>query len=181
MSRPAIDAGHAEVVARVTAFLGELGIRWGLPAEPCRIHGYLYLSAKPVDASEIADALALDHKTLQEALAWLKDFRLAERVGGSKWQTNGDPWELLLRALEERQRREVGPALALLRDCQRTVRATEGGVLRRQIGKLIELAQDFEAIGSQARRLSPAALRRMIGVGGRAARFLDRALGRSNT
>jgi DNA-binding transcriptional regulator GbsR (MarR family) len=171
-----------EAARRLVDFLGELGPRWGLPEEACRVHGYLYLSARPVDESELAEALALDAAATSVALAWLADYRLAARLGQAAWRTDSDPWELMMRALEQRRRREIGPALEILRTSYRTTAAEPGAspVVARQIGKLLMLAEDLAAIDVQAQRLSPAALRRMIGLGGRAARFMDRALGQGS-
>ena len=167
-----------ESVERVVDFLGEVGARWGLPAQACRVHGYAYLMAKPVTTAEIRDALQLSDKDLDDTLAWLADYRLIERVRDGVWRTEADPWELMVRALEERQRREVGPAIELLRECRREVQA-EGGrnlTVATQIGKLLRLVEDLAAIGRQTQRLPPAAMRQMIGLGGLAARVLDRTL-----
>jgi hypothetical protein len=73
-------------------------------------------------------------------------------------------------ALEHRRARELPPALALLR----ASRAESAGdpVLARQIGKLLDLVEDVAAIDAQARRLSPAMLRSLLGVGGRVARMI---------
>jgi hypothetical protein len=46
-----------------------------------------------------------------------------------------------------------------------------------QIGKLLTLAEDLTAIDTQMSRLSPRALRQVVGLGGRAARFIDRTFG----
>jgi DNA-binding transcriptional ArsR family regulator len=128
----------------------------------------------------LRDALELDDIALKDALAWLADYRLVERDRTGAWRTDSDPWELMMRALEQRRQREIAPALDLLRDCQRAALA-EGGrdrAVASQIGKLLALAEDLAAIDMQARRLSPRALRQMIGIGGRAARFMDRTFGR---
>ena len=125
------------------------------------------LSADPASSlSEIA-----------EALTWLTDFRLVTRADGS-WRTNTDPWELLLRGLEERRRREIDPALDLLRGCQSEMAAdaAEGKTASTQIAKMIALVEDLAAIDVQARRLSPQTLRRLVGLGGRVGRLINRTL-----
>jgi DNA-binding transcriptional regulator GbsR (MarR family) len=164
---------------RLIDFLGELGPRWGLPAQPCRVHGYLYLVARPVAEAELGALLELDDAALREALAWLIDYRLVERDGSGAWMTASDPWDLMMRALEERRRRELTPVLDLLRECQSAALADRGHdrAVVLQIAKLLSLVEDLAAIDMQARRLSPKALRQMIGIGGRAARFLDRTWG----
>lgn len=137
----------------------------------------LYLSAGPVPEEEIRRELALSTAIVQEALAWLGDYRLVERLSGNTWRTGADPWELMMRALDERRRREAGPALELLRLCQDEAADERDPVARAQIGKLLALVEDLAALDGQARHLSPHTLRRMIGIGGRAARFLDRTFG----
>jgi DNA-binding transcriptional regulator GbsR (MarR family) len=166
-------------VDRLIAFLGDLGPRWGLPAEPCCVHGYLYLHARPVSEQEICTALNLDRSAVESALAWLCDYRLVEGTSGGEWRTDSDPWELMVRALDQRRQREAGPALDILRACRSEAAADRDHdpVIYRQIHKLLALAEDLSALDQHARRLSPKTLRQMVGIGGRAARFLDRTFG----
>lgn len=165
---------------RIVDFLGDVGARWGLPANACRVHGYVYLAARPVTAAEIRKALDLHDETLDEALVWLTEYRLIERTNSNTWSTDNDPWELMIRALEERQRREVGPALELLRECHSDALSERGQqrTVAAQIGKLLRLVEDLAAISRQAQRLSPATVRHMVGIGGLAARVFDRTFGR---
>jgi DNA-binding transcriptional regulator GbsR (MarR family) len=164
------DSSANAARARLIAWLGELGPRWGLPADACRVHGHLYLAAMPASESELADSLAMEESAVREALAWLEEQRLVEPIPPSGWATGSDPWELVTRALEQRRARELSPALDLLR-ASRAEAAAEP-VLARQIGRLLDLVEDIAAIDAQAHRLSPAALRTLIGVGGRVSRFL---------
>jgi len=89
-----------QAMRRLIDYLSELGPRWGLPAAACRVHGYLYLVARPVAEAEFRDALEPDDIALKEALAWLADYRLVERDRAAAWRTDSDPWELMMRALE---------------------------------------------------------------------------------
>jgi DNA-binding transcriptional regulator GbsR (MarR family) len=162
---------------RLIDFLGELGPRWGLPAEPCRVHGYLYLTARPIETQQITRALGMSAAAVESALQWLVEYRLVERDASGAWRTQSDPWELMMRALEERRQRELGPALALLRECQGNASGETDRVATLQIGKLVALVEDLAAIDMQARRLSPQMLRQMIGVGGIAARVIGRTFG----
>jgi DNA-binding transcriptional regulator GbsR (MarR family) len=172
---------QSPALERVIGYLAELGTRWGLPAEACRVHGYLYLVARPVAETELTEALKLSETALGHVLAWLADYRLVQRGRDGAWRTGSDPWDLMMRALQERQRREVGPALDVLRDCRHAALAEAGPsrAVAGQIGKLVRLVEDIAAINKQAERLPPTAIRQMVGLGGMAARFLDRTfLGR---
>ena len=97
-------AGKSRATERVVDFLGDLGSRWGLPAQACRVHGYLYLSARPFAEAELSAKLNLSESALCEALAWLAEYRLIERTRSDTWRTDSDPWGLMMRALEERRR-----------------------------------------------------------------------------
>lgn len=163
-----------EAVGRLVDWLGEVGARWGLPAEACRIHGWLYLNGRAATASELAAATGHGPDQTEGALEWLADHGLAEPDGDNFWRTGDDPWELVMRALERRRDRELGPALSLLRQ---TRGETSDPALRERIARLLRLVEDIEALDAQARRFSSSTLRRLIGVGGTAARTFDRLLG----
>jgi DNA-binding transcriptional regulator GbsR (MarR family) len=175
-----MGAALPQAMCRLIDFLGELGPRWGLPEEACRLHGYLYLRARPATEGELCKVLGLDRTAVEIAVSWLADYRLIEPAQGAGWQTKSDPWELMVNVLDERRRREAGPALETLRECRRIAVAENprDAVLSRQIGKLLALAEDLVAIDAQARRLSPGTLRQIVEIGGRTARFIDRAFGK---
>lgn len=166
-------------VQRFVDYFGGLGSRWGLPAEACRVHAYLYLVAKPVPEEDIATVLSLEAEQLNNSLAFLVDYRMVNRLGSGRWRTSGDPWDMLLRGLEQRRRRELPSALSLLRECHRDALAEPAATqsVAGQIGKMIELVEDLAAIDAQAKRLSPQIVRGLVGILGRAARIMDRALG----
>lgn len=161
---------------RLLGYLAELGPRWGLPAVPCRVHGFLYLEARAVGEAELLEAVEIDPPALESALKWLTDYRLVERTPAGLWKTDSDPWSLMLQALEERRKREIGPALDLLRQCRDGVIAErkDGRRVSAQIEKLLALLEDLVAIDIQASRLSPNSLGRLVRLGGRAARFVER-------
>ncbi len=158
---------------------GEIGPRWGLPAQACRAHAFLYVQARPCSEPDIAAALGLDESALKEALAFLIDHRMIATAGPGLWRTSTDPWHALFDGLEARRQRELPPALARLRQCQTQAR-TEGGASRLaalQIAKMLRLVEDLAAIDQQAQRFSPQTLRGLLTMSGRAARFMERALG----
>lgn len=169
----------APAVQSFVEYFGALGPRWGLDADACRVHAFLYLLGRPASDREIAPALGLDEAHLGEALSYLAGYRMVDQTGPSLWQTGGDPWDMLLSGLEERRRREIGPALTTLRDCHRAAlddSASDRSISLR-IGKLLTLVEDLAALDNQARRLSPQFVRGIVGISGRAARLVDRAFG----
>ena len=170
-------ASLTPAMRRFVDFFGGLGPRWGLQADPCRVHAYLYLVARPTAEADIAGALGVDGEAVAAALAYLDRWRMVGRAGSALWQVCGDPWDMLMSGLEERRRDEIDPALSTLRDCRaEALRDRDPGVGRR-ISAVLDLVEDLAAIDTQARRLSPRFMRQVVGLSGRAARFMDRAFG----
>jgi DNA-binding transcriptional regulator GbsR (MarR family) len=160
-------------------YFGALGPRWGLRGDACRVHAFLYLLGRPASESDIGSALAIDAAVCADTLSYLLGYRMVERIGTALWRTGGDPWDMLVSGLEERRRREIGPALAVLRGCHRQALddAANDRLVSARIGKLLELVEDLAVLDSQARRLPPQLLRGLVGLSGRAARLVDRAFG----
>ena len=147
----------------------------GLPADACRVHGWLYLTGRAATAAELAAAVRLPLAETRSALAWLADHGLAEADEAVAGLTGDDPWELVMRALERRRDRELGPALELLR------------ASRREAASNPKLA-DADRASARARRrrgsdrlAGPPALDAITAqadeAGGRAARLLGSVLG----
>ena len=168
-------AGAATAREAVVAWLGEVGARWGLPADACRVHGWLYLSGARATESEIAEAVGLSSAEIEAALGWLADHGLADAGSGNAWQTGDDPWELVVRALDRRRDQELPHALEVLRESRRQV--ASGSRLAGRIDGLLALVGDIAAIDAQARRFSPRSVRRMIRAGGSLARLVEPLLG----
>jgi len=167
-----------EPMARFIAHFAELGPRWGLNAETCRAHTLLYLAGRPMTLAEIAQSLGLAEKEARAAIDDLVEWGMARPATGEAWDASGEPWDLLFSALEQRRRREIDPALRMLRECRDAASkdgVTEPGV-RSRIARMLSLVEDIAAIDTQSRRLPQSTLIRLVGLGGRAARLLDRAL-----
>jgi DNA-binding transcriptional regulator GbsR (MarR family) len=173
------DAAPTPSMRKFIDYFGELGARWGLDGDACRVHAYLYLAAHPATENDIASALAFDAPRVSRALGYLSEWQMVTPSGAALWSVGADPWQMLFSGLEERRRRELEPALATLRECRAdAVRdAASTPSVRHRIGRVLDLVEDLAAIDLQARRLSPNVMRSVIGLTGRAARFMDRTLG----
>jgi len=73
--------GSEEARRRLIAWLAELGPRWGLPGDACRVHGHLYLTAAAATRGEIARSVELSEAAVGEALDWLAGQDLATEDG----------------------------------------------------------------------------------------------------
>ncbi|HEX7850836.1 MAG TPA: hypothetical protein VF485_13990 [Sphingomonas sp.] len=170
------DKALSPAAMRIVAWLGEVGPRWGLPEVACRIHAMLYLAARPMPATVFPEALGLDTEEVSQALDWLEAHRLVE-AGPAGWRTGVDPWALMLRTLETRRAHELDQARIVIDQWHRE-RHAEDALVSRQAARLFDLVEDIAAIDAGARGLSASTTRRLIGLGGRAARLFGTGIGR---
>lgn len=174
MTSPHLSPAALEIVD----WLGNVGPRWGFPRDACRVHGVLYLLARPVAPETLNSLLTLEQDSLDAALSWLSEEKLAAETN-TGWTTKSDPWELMTQALDSRRSRELPMALDTLKAWHHG-RENEDPTVIRQATRLKELVEDIAAIDAGAQRLSPGTLRRVIGVSGKAARLMNRTLGRGD-
>ncbi|NYT42816.1 hypothetical protein HZY97_18730 [Sphingomonas sp. R-74633] len=168
-------AALSPAAMQIVIWLGEVGPRWGLPQAACRVHAALYLAARPMPASLFPDLLGLDAGEITEALDWLEQHGLIE-AGTDGWRTGVDPWALMLQTLEARRTQELAQARTVI-DQWRHAAAGEDPLVSRQAARLFDLVEDIAAIDAGTRGLSAATTRRLIGLGGRAARLFGNGLG----
>lgn len=161
---------------RFIRHFGALGPRWGIEGDTCRAHALLYLAGAPLALADITRALDLTEVEARATIADLVQWGMAPPVGDDRWDASGEPWDLLFRALEARRRRELQPALDMLQACEAEA-ASDGTApaIRERLRRIQALVEDIAAIDHEAQRLPPRALMRLIGFGGRAARFIGRA------
>lgn len=159
---------------RFVDYFAALGPRWGLAADTCRAHALLYLVGKPMAAAEVAAALGLDEAAATAALEDVVTWGMGRRSANGRWDASGEPWDLMFAGLEERRRRELGPALETMRACRAEADAATPAAVRLRIERMLRLVEDLAAIDVQSRRLGPTSVARMVGMGARAARLIDR-------
>lgn len=115
--------------------------------------------------------LHLDEKQLNEALDYLRDFQVIDEVAPFTWSTSGDPWEMLLRGLEERKKRELPLALSSLESCRHEALAN-GDPSARRIEKMLDLVRGLGALDAQFQRLPKSLVKGFLSVSGLTARAL---------
>ncbi|MDA0239357.1 MAG: hypothetical protein O3A84_04930 [Proteobacteria bacterium] len=160
-------------IKRFIDYFGNLGPRWGLSADACRIHALVYVLNRPVSNKEISESLGLNKHTLRDAIDYLIDYKMIFECSPSIWTTSGDPWEMLMVGLEERRKRELPLALETLQQCQEEARSDDGTeqTSADQIGKMLNLVGGLGAIDAQFRRLPPRLVRGLVDVSSKAARM----------
>ena len=108
-------------LSRFVLHWGEMGTRWGVNRTVAQIHALLYITARPMHAEEIVDTLKVARSNVSNSLRELQGWNLVKlvHVAGDRrdhFETSKQVWELLRTIVKERQRREIEPTVAVLRE-----------------------------------------------------------------
>ncbi len=100
---------------------GEMGSRWGINRTVGQIYALLYVSEKPLNAEEIAEALGFSRSNVSMGLKELDSWRLTrmQHLPNDRreyFTTPDDIWVIVRTLVEERRKREIDPTLSMLRD-----------------------------------------------------------------
>ena len=101
---------------------GEMGTRWGINRTVAQIHALLFLSAKPLDAEEIAETLNVARSNVSNGLRELQNWGIVKvvHVMGDRrdhFECMKEVWDMFRIILDERKKRETDPTLNVLREC----------------------------------------------------------------
>lgn len=100
---------------------GEMGSRWGINRTVGQMYALLYLSPKPLNAEDIAEALSFSRSNVSMGLKELDSWQLIrmKHLPNDRrdyFTTPDDIWEIVRTLVEERRKREIEPTLSMLRD-----------------------------------------------------------------
>jgi DNA-binding transcriptional regulator GbsR (MarR family) len=158
---------------------GEMGTQWGVNRSVAQIHALLYLSANPVPAEDIAETLNLARSNVSTALKELQGYAIIRRVhveGDRRdhFVAETDLWEMLLRIVAERKRREIDPTIALMRELAERLAADPDAPeqLRERVGRMHDFISTLSNWYEQVRGLPKPTLVTLMKLGGKVAAFL---------
>ena len=161
---------------------GEMGARWGINRTVAQIHALLFLSPKPLNAEEIAEALSIARSNVSTSLRELQSWgiiRVVHVLGDRRdhFESMKDVWELFRQVLDERKRREVDPPLTILRDC--LIEADKAGAgeryAKQRLGELLEFFETTTAWYEQLRRMPTGAMIKLVNMGEKLKKMLGAA------
>ena len=125
---------------------GAIGSAWGINRTMAQIHALLIIAPAPLSTDQIMDDLQISrgnaHGNLRELASWGL-IRAVVRKGERKefFEAEKNVWKMFCIIIRERRRRELRPALGVLRDCaERTkkLKTAEAAAFHRQIQALAE-------------------------------------------
>src|SRR5271170_3807639 len=111
---------------------GEMGTRWGINRTVAQVHALLFISAKPINAEEIASTLSVARSNVSTSLRELQGWgivRVAHVLGDRRdhFESVKDVWEIFRIVSQERKRREIDPTLRVLQECVGEVKKSGAG------------------------------------------------------
>ena len=165
---------------------GEMGSRWGINRTVGQIYALLMLSQDPINADYIAQSLEISRSNVSVGLKELQSWRLVKlqhQPGDRKeyYSLAGDTWDMALRVMEERRKRELDPTLATIGELlQVTPASSEDRYAQGKMQQVQELLVLLSSWSKDLQSLSPDNLRRLMQLGsgvGKLLEFKDRLLG----
>ena len=144
---------------------GEMGSRWGLSRTVAQIHALLYISPNPLTADEISDILDIARSTVSTGLRELQAWHVVKviHVLGDRrdhFEVIGDVWEMFRAVLRERKRRELDPALDVLRETIAELEENGNGDLetREKMAEMLDIFETASQLFDQVDKLSTSTL-----------------------
>lgn len=109
------------LVRGFVSHFGEMGSRWGINRTVGQIYALIYMSPRPINADDIAEALEFSRSNVSMGLKELQSWRLVrmKHLPGDRreyFDAPSDAWEIFRTLAEERRRREIEPTLTMLRN-----------------------------------------------------------------
>lgn len=158
---------------------GEMGTQWGVNRSVSQVHALLYLSDRPLHAEEIVDDLGLARSNVSTALKELQSYGIVRRVhveGDRRdhFVAEDDLWEMLMRIVAERKRREIDPTVVLLKQLSERMQhdATAPKHVRERILRMEEFMSDLSGWYEQMKGLPRPTLVTLMKLGKKIAKLI---------
>jgi DNA-binding transcriptional regulator GbsR (MarR family) len=126
-----------------------MGTQWGINRTMAQIHALLMTAVEPMSTDEVMEALEISrgnaHANLKELVAWGL-LRVVVRKGERReyFEAEKDVWRIFTVVARERKRREIDPALEVVRRCaeeSRGIATPEGRAFHEQMRQLEEFVE----------------------------------------
>lgn len=128
---------------------GALGTQWGINRTMAQIHALLMTAPAPLSTDEVMEELQISrgnaHTNLKELVAWGL-VRIVVRKGDRReyFEAEKDVWTIFTIVARERKRREIDPALGVLRRCaeeSKNIDTPDGRAFFEQMRQLEEFVE----------------------------------------
>ena len=158
---------------------GEMGTQWGVNRSVAQIHALLYLSADPITAEAISESLGLARSNVSTAMRELQGYGIVRRVHVQGDRRNHfvaetDLWDMLMRIVAERKRREVDPTVTMLAELADRLSKDPSApaLLRERVARMHEFISTLGNWYEQVRGLPKSTLVTLMKLGSKVASFI---------
>jgi len=133
---------------------GRMSSQWGINRTMAQIHALLFVTGRPLEVNDIMERLLISRGNASMNLRELMDWGIVRRFrapGDRKdtYVSDHDPYQMFLRVVRERKRREIDPTDAAIRECLGFLPETdhsEGAeILRARLKGLLEIFDLIDA------------------------------------
>jgi DNA-binding transcriptional regulator GbsR (MarR family) len=165
-----MSSNLSPLVRSFVSHFGEMGSRWGINRTVGQMYALIYVSARPLNADEIAEQLEFSRSNVSMGLKELQAWRLVQlrHFTGDRreyFEAPADAWEVFRTLAEERRRREIEPTLTMLRNA-----LLDAQQRMRSMHDLIELMTSWF---DDVQRLDAATLAQLMKMGSKVQRLLE--------
>ena len=167
------------LVRSFVGHFGEMGSRWGINRTVGQIYALIFVSPKPLNADEIAEALEFSRSNVSMGLKELQAWRLVNlrHLSGDRreyFDAPTDAWEIFRTLAEERRRREIEPTLSMLRNAlleQPT--SEEDRIAQHRMKGMHDLIELMTTWFDDVQRLDARTLAQLMKMGAKVQRLLE--------
>lgn len=130
---------------------GALGSQWGISRTMAQIHALLMTAPEPMHTEEIMERLKVSrgnaNTNLRELVGWGL-VRVVVKKGERReyFEAEKDVWKMFITIARERKRRELNPALSVLKNCAEQTKDEKAGPGKEFHQQMKEL-QEFVEFG----------------------------------
>ncbi len=130
---------------------GALGSNWGINRSMAQVHALLMTAPEPMHTDEIMERLQISrgnaNTNVRELIGWGL-VRLVVKKGERReyFEAEKDVWKIFITITRERRRRELDPALLVLRKCAEDTKGERAGPGKEFHAQMKEL-QEFVEFG----------------------------------
>jgi len=156
---------------------GEMGSRWGVNRTVAQVHALLYISAQPLTAEDLAEALSVARSNVSTCLRELQNWKLVHsthQMGDRRdfFSTSHDVWQLFLTVVEQRVEREIEPTIAALGRLATEARAEKQPEVTARIAGMHAFLEEMHGWYQTMTKLPPSTLRSLVNLGAGVTKWL---------
>jgi DNA-binding transcriptional regulator GbsR (MarR family) len=158
---------------------GEMGSKWGINRTVGQIYALLFVSDKPLNADEIAAALAFSRSNVSMGLKELEGWRIVrlQHLPNDRreyFSAPEDVWAIFKTLADERRKREIEPTLTMLRDAILvTPQSDEDRFAQERMRAMHDLIEMVTTWFNEMQRLDEKTLRQLMTLGSTVQKVLE--------